>query len=260
MASSLERKVTLLPSKYHSVLHPLRELNRKETQEFNKCLVMSKHHFLAMEKRSTKSNNVPGSVMELVQKNTTTTGSFIKKVSVSWDILVDGNTSSLTGDDVMRRINFVLNEFPKYIPDIHRAEHQIQFHNEVLHALIPRIYRSEWASQSTSILKRYSITKCYPEILLCTPRRFGKTTAVVLLIVALIYSIPKVTIAIFSTAKRTSGKLKTAVNALLDRLPHIDKLRDVNNAEQTSLKFNAMDTREISCYPVSSSVCKSIIN
>ncbi len=169
----------------------------------------------------------------------------------SWESILSEDTHSLSGDTIMRRMNFILDN----IPTLTRHEYQIQFHSEINEALIPKIYEKEWAAHSTTILRRYGIRKYQPERLICTPRRFGKTTAVIMYIIAALYCIPNITIAIFSTGKRTAGKLKSGVMKYLRTMPKFEDLIFENNAEQISYRFNAYDTRTISCYPGTVAVC-----
>lgn len=184
--------------------------------------------------------------------NSAVTGEASKNgTDVSWDSVLSEDTSSLTGDVIMRRINFVLDN----IPGLVRHEYQIQFHAEINDALIPKIYEKEWAAHSSTILKRYGIKKYQPERLICTPRRFGKTTSVIMYIIAVLYCIPRITVAIFSTGKRTASKLKNGVLAHLRTMPKFEELCCENNAEQVAFRFNANDTRMISCYPGTVAVC-----
>ena len=49
---------------------------------------------------------------------------------------------------------------------------------------------------------------CHPQrVLVCTPRRFGKTWAVAMFIAALIYCVPNMWISVFSTGQRASSSL-----------------------------------------------------
>jgi hypothetical protein len=54
------------------------------------------------------------------------------------------------------------------------------------------------------------------EILISTPRRFGKTISVSLFAAAILYSAPRVELSIYSTCKRISQKLLRNVKKFLD--------------------------------------------
>jgi hypothetical protein len=168
----------------------------------------------------------------------------------SWAGIMSENTTSLSGDRVMKRLQFILDN----IPGIDRHEYQIQFHQEILMALLPKIYQKEWAAYSSIILQKYNIKKYRPERLFCTPRRFGKTTSVVVFIIAALYCIPNITTAIFATGKRTAGKLKNQVTKYLRQMPNFTELCFVNNSEKVELHFGPNDIRTMECYPGTVSV------
>ena len=182
---------------------------------------------------------------------TTTTGSVGKSgaAPVSWPQFFQRYQAS--GDERMRRLEFVLKSIPTLTPH----EYQMQFHREISMALLPKIYEQEWDAHSDSILKKYKINNYRPEVLMSTPRRFGKTMGTVQYIIGALYSIPNITIAIFSTGQRTAGKLKNAVTKYLRLMPKFEELCTKNSAEEVSLEFGPGDTRSVFCYPGSVAVC-----
>jgi hypothetical protein len=56
------------------------------------------------------------------------------------------------------------------------------------------------------------------EILISTPRRFGKTISVSLFAAAILYSAPRVELSIYSTCKRISQKLLRNIKKFLELL------------------------------------------
>jgi hypothetical protein len=170
---------------------------------------------------------------------------------VTWETILSEDTRGLSGDVIMRRLNYVLDN----IPGIIRHEFQIQFHNEIITALLQKIYEKEWVSNSTNIMKTYGIKKYQPERFICTPRRFGKTMATIFFIIGALYTIPNINICIFSTGRRTSSKLKAGVVKFLRTMPCFDKLCTKNDAEILTYTFGYGDERTISCYPGTVAVC-----
>lgn len=111
----------------------------------------------------------------------------------NWSSILDLNNIPTSGDRIMKRMHFLLNN----IPGIIRHEYQIQFHQEILMALLPTIYKSEWNAYSSIILEKYNIKKYRPERLFVTPRRFGKTMSTVIFACAALYAIPQISIGNF---------------------------------------------------------------
>lgn len=56
-----------------------------------------------------------------------------------------------------------------------RSPHQLRFHDAFLRATARVIYRADWATQKPEIMKRHGWDRCSSEVLISTPRRFGKT-------------------------------------------------------------------------------------
>lgn len=169
----------------------------------------------------------------------------------TWSSILENNDINISGDRVMKRLQFALSN----IPGIERHEYQIQFHQEILMALLPKIYQSEWGAYSSVILEKYGVKKYRPERFFITPRRFGKTTAAVSFAIGAAYSIPNITIGIFSTGKRTAGKFKNQILKYLRQMPNFDNLVIKNNSEEIELQFGPNDIRVINCYPGTVDVC-----
>ncbi len=134
-------------------------------------------------------------------------------------------------------------------------DYQKQFHWEMMMALLPKIYSTEWDTQSSSILKKYGLKKLRPEVIIMSARRYGKTAAIVGMLVASLYCIPDFTIAVFSTCKRTSGKLVAWVVKLLASLPMFEDLCIRKNSEEIALQFKRNDIRILNGYPAIVKVC-----
>ena len=56
-----------------------------------------------------------------------------------------------------------------------RSEHQRQFHDAFERCVARVIYKSEWSTSRPQIMQRCGWEKCSSEVLISTPRRFGKT-------------------------------------------------------------------------------------
>jgi hypothetical protein len=56
-----------------------------------------------------------------------------------------------------------------------RSPHQLQFHSAFERSTARVIYRDDWATQRPVIMARQGWETCSSEVLISTPRRFGKT-------------------------------------------------------------------------------------
>ena len=108
-----------------------------------------------------------------------------------------------------------------------RSYHQRLFHDDFLKACTRIFWKLEppgtFAKQHFEILQRNNWTHISQEVLVSTPRRFGKTISVSMFAAAMLYSAPNVEISIYSTCKRISQKLLRNVqkffNAICDSEP-----------------------------------------
>ena len=101
-----------------------------------------------------------------------------------------------------------------------RSFHQRQFHDQFMRACARVFWKTEkdgdFARCHQQILEQNGWTHLSQEILVSTPRRFGKTISVSMFAAAMIYSAPSVEVSIYSTCKRISQKLLRNIGKFLD--------------------------------------------
>ena len=56
-----------------------------------------------------------------------------------------------------------------------RSNHQLKFHAAFERAAARVIYRAEWSTKKPQIMRKWGWSTCPGEVLISTPRRFGKT-------------------------------------------------------------------------------------
>ena len=88
-----------------------------------------------------------------------------------------------------------------------RSPHQRKFHESMIAACIRHIYKDEFADNFVKILEENGWEEARQEVMICCPRRFGKTFATGMYVAAYLYVIPNVEICIFSPSRRQSDKL-----------------------------------------------------
>lgn len=153
------------------------------------------------------------------------------------------------GDEIVRSLYAQLDQF-----GLTRHEYQQRFHEQFVHSCLPKIYGDEWDTNSERILHRYHLQAIHQETLIVCPRRFGKTTAVAMFAAAFLWCVPSCEIAIFSTGKRTAGKLMAQTLAFLDMIRNFRSRVETKNQELIVLKFGPGDERKLNCYPGTISV------
>jgi len=133
------------------------------------------------------------------------------RIQLSTDPLRDiGRTS---GDKRLRGVRWTLNNL-----GISRSEDQLTFHNAFVHATLRQIYADSWAEHSVRVMEQEQITKIRSEVLIMTPRRWGKTWSVAMFVTALLLNVPGIKIACFSTGKRASGSLMEIVGGMITKV------------------------------------------
>lgn len=92
-----------------------------------------------------------------------------------------------------------------------RSFHQKQFHEQFMRGCARIFWKREGPSaftrDYTKILEHNGWDTLPQEILVSTPRRFGKTISVSMFAAAMLFSTPNVEVSIYSTCKRISQKL-----------------------------------------------------
>lgn len=100
-----------------------------------------------------------------------------------------------------------------------RSFHQRQFHDDFLRACARVFWKTEQAGQFSRdhqrILELNGWDHLAQEILVSTPRRFGKTISVSMFAAAMMFAAPNVEVSIYSTCKRISQKLLRNIQKFL---------------------------------------------
>jgi hypothetical protein len=141
-----------------------------------------------------------------------------------------------------------------------RNYHQRLFHDDFLKACTRIFWKLEpagaFARQHLEILQRNNWSHISQEVLVSTPRRFGKTISVSMFAAAMLYSAPNVEISIYSTCKRISQKLLRNVQKFFSVICNDDVASSGfiitrSNMEEMVLKGPASihDLRIVNSYP-----------
>ena len=183
-------------------------------------------------------------------------------------------TEEFDGDLVLQTLNNFLQEIDRR--GYARSAHQLQFHNAFIRACGRVIYRHSWGVARPTIMAKNGWAKSPSEILISTPRRFGKTfsyansrshpriralTSVVCLCSIAIFCAclalsTNLEIVIFSPARRASRKLLERIVEFLRLLDKEDSILEFNQ-EQCRLRSANGKTSLIRSFPSKVSVRKT---
>lgn len=140
-----------------------------------------------------------------------------------------------------------------------RSYHQRCFHEQFLNAVTKTLFKTDppgsFERSYPRLLELNNWSEIRQEVLISTPRRFGKTISVCLFVAALMFACPSIEISIYSTCKRISCKLLRNcikfMNIIADVLkvapmPFVKQTMDEVEIQGNESKY---DTRKLNSYP-----------
>ena len=141
-----------------------------------------------------------------------------------------------------------------------RSYHQRLFHDDFLKACTRSFWKTEppgsFARDHGKVLEINSWEHLAAEVLISTPRRFGKTISVSMFAAGMLYSAPSIELSIYSTCKRISQKLLRNVNKFFDIIVNHDMTLEGfkvirQNMEEIVLQgpCGVTDVRVVNSYP-----------
>lgn len=140
-----------------------------------------------------------------------------------------------------------------------RSFHQKEFHDDFLRACARLFWKTEPKGQFNrdhqKILELNGWDHLAQEILVSTPRRFGKTISVSMFAAAIIFSAPSIVVSIYSTCKRISQMLLNNIRKFLNLIYQgmdAEPFKIIrSNMEEIVLKGDngIQDVRVVNSYP-----------
>ncbi len=138
-----------------------------------------------------------------------------------------------------------------------RSLGQRDFHRCFLVACLPHVVgETAWSKHRAYYLALFDEDSYKAEVLVTTPRRFGKTTAVAMFVAALMCCCPRMWVSIFSTGKRASKSLLVQIKEVISSVPTMEKRVISSNVEELWVQpVNTTTKKDQSrCYSYPSSV------
>jgi hypothetical protein len=166
------------------------------------------------------------------------------------DAITDASArDGVPGDAYMREVERILDSFEGY----KRSDAQKDFHKAFLTAVLPHIYgQTDFERYGERVKRERGITEMQQEVLVCCPRRFGKTTAVSMFVAAMLYVVPDTWISCFSTGQRASTTLLDQAARFFGTLPGAKDRILKKNQEQFFIRGkDSSDVRRFHSFPSS---------
>jgi len=141
-----------------------------------------------------------------------------------------------SGDKRIRALRSTLEQLDRL--GYMRSAHQRQFHEAFIASCLPQIYGSDLEKNLVRILRQNNMEEIRCEIMVCCPRRWGKTMAVALYAAAYLWSQPDAEVLIYSIAKRTSSMLMAKIYNMVVKLAggtHVIKTHNQEDLEVVNL-------------------------
>lgn len=135
-----------------------------------------------------------------------------------------------------------------------RSSHQRQFHEAFIAACLPQIYGADLDKNLVRILRENNMEEIRCEIMVCCPRRWGKTMAVALYAAAYLWSQPDAEVLIYSIAKRTSSMLMAKVYNMIVKLAGGTHVVKTHNQEDLEIVNVYGQTSVCHSYPAASKI------
>jgi hypothetical protein len=133
------------------------------------------------------------------------------------------------GDVRYRKMQELLNNMGNGLV---RSEDQVVFHNGFTTAVLPHVYGDDWEANCVRVMEELKIDKIDYEVMVMSPRRWGKTYSIAMFVLALALSVPGIRICIFSTGSRASGSLVNIMKMFMKNIPGAEARICKSSAEE----------------------------
>lgn len=158
--------------------------------------------------------------------------------------------SNLDGDATLERIQLFLNR-------LYRSPQQKEFHNAFLGACLRIIYGDSFQRERHRVVRKYEFESRKQQVLVCAPRRMGKTFSTAYFAIAMCLNVSGLEISIFSPGKRQSVALMGHICDWLYKLGEIDRIVRRNEEKLVVRSFDGK-TSKINAYPSAVKTLKGV--
>ena len=153
--------------------------------------------------------------------------------SSSFQMSTDKNRIASQGDATLSALFAKLEQIDGL--EYPRSHHQIKFHDCFTRACLRIIYGADYTRCESQLLKEFAVESFRTEVMIVTPRRFGKTFSVAQYCAAFAASVMGKEVAIFSTGRRASKKILDLVWRFLEPIMKPTQHLRLKNVEEIHL-------------------------
>jgi hypothetical protein len=145
--------------------------------------------------------------------------------------------TATSGDQKLELLEWWLNNM-----GVERSPDQRLFHRYFINTMLAKIYGpAEWNEVGLRVLKERGLDELRTEVLATTPRRWGKTWAVALFVLALMLACPGIRVCVFSTGKRASSSLMEIMMQFMNNVPSLQQRIVKQNQEELYISGQAIE-------------------
>jgi hypothetical protein len=145
----------------------------------------------------------------------------------------------------------------KMLDKLYRSPQQKQFHQSFLASFLRIIYGEDYDKEKHRVCCKYGFESRKQQVLVCAPRRMGKTWSVAYLVVVTAIVLSGVEISIFSPGKRQSVALMNHIYNFVKKLGETDRVIKRN---EEKMIMRSIDGKEsiINAYPSAVKTLKGV--
>lgn len=131
---------------------------------------------------------------------------------------------------------------------LHRSSQQKIFHKTMLASFLRIIYGKSYDAEKHRVMTKYGFESRKQQVIICAPRRMGKTFAVALIMVVMVIVMPEIEISIFSPGKRQSVALMGVIVEFMNKLGEGERIIQRN---EEKMRVRSLDGRvsKLNAYP-----------
>lgn len=155
-----------------------------------------------------------------------------------------GCEAGVPGDLRLRMVEQQLDCYPNWT----RSKEQRTFHVNFVNACLPHFYGADWSRHRSRVMQARGLAELDQLVVVSTPRRFGKTTAIAMLNAALLLFVPFMHVSVFSPGQRVSTELLRLSKMFFEMSDTNVKIQK-HTGEQLFVGPDKRDVRRLYCYP-----------
>lgn len=167
------------------------------------------------------------------------------------------HNNSLVGDDALCKGDITMKRIDIFLNRLYRSPQQKEFHNSFLATCVRLIFGDDYEQHKHRITMQYKFKSRRQQLIVCAPRRLGKTFAVSYFCICMALHLPGIEISIFSPGKRQSVALMGHIVDFLQKLGEDERIVK-RNEEKLFLRTDEGAVSKINAFPSAVETLKGV--